>query len=99
MQKGDLPLLIENLGDDLKDKQGRTQDLEERIAKLKSDRNMFEKEVEASKAQLKKYDEQLYAVKNNKEYDAISLEIDTKEGRKLKSWKARSSRRSKKKSN
>ncbi len=78
MQKGDLPLLIENLGDDLKDKQSRTQSLEERIAKLKSDRSMFEKEVDASKAQLKKYDEQLYAVKNNKEYDAISLEIDTK---------------------
>lgn len=78
LQKGDLPVLIESLDDDLKDKKAQSSELQARIEKLQSDRRMFEKEVEASKAQLKKYDDQLYAVKNNKEYDAISLEIDTK---------------------
>lgn len=78
LQKGDLPALIEHLQEDLQEKNERSSELEEKTNKMQSDRRMFEKEVEASKAQLKKYEEQLYRVQNNKEYDAISLEIDTK---------------------
>ena len=78
LQKGDLPVLIEHLEEDLEDKKNRSTELEEKVNKLQSDRRMFDKEMEASKAQLKKYEEQLYRVQNNKEYDAISLEIDTK---------------------
>jgi predicted nucleic acid-binding Zn-ribbon protein len=78
LQKGDLPALIEHLREDLKEKEERSSELEEKVNKMQSDRRMFEKEVEASKTQLKKYEEQLYKVQNNKEYDAISLEIDTK---------------------
>ena len=78
LQKGDLPALIEQLEEDLADKKSRSTELEEKVGKLQSDRRMFDKEMEASKAQLKKYEEQLYRVQNNKEYDAISLEIDTK---------------------
>ncbi len=78
LQKGDLPALIENLENDLHEKKTKIEELGERIEKLQSDRRMFEKEVDASKAQLKKFEDQLYQVQNNKEYDAISLEIDTK---------------------
>jgi predicted nucleic acid-binding Zn-ribbon protein len=78
LQKGDLPMLIEQLQEDLKEKKERSSELEETVNKMQRDRRMFEKEVDASKAQLKKYEEQLYKVQNNKEYDAISLEIDTK---------------------
>jgi predicted nucleic acid-binding Zn-ribbon protein len=35
-------------------------------------------EIEAGNEKLKQYEEQLYKVQTNKEYDAISLEIDTK---------------------
>jgi predicted nucleic acid-binding Zn-ribbon protein len=39
---------------------------------------MFQMEIEASKEKLTRYEDQLYQVQTNKEYDAISLEIDTK---------------------
>lgn len=78
LQKGDLPVVIEDLDQSLRDKKDTSDQLKERIEKLKADRKLFEKEIEASKEQLKKYEDQLYTVKNNKEYDAISMEIDTK---------------------
>jgi len=52
--------------------------MKEKKGNLRNDRKLFEKEISASKTQLKKYEDQLYSVKTNKEYDAISLEIDTK---------------------
>lgn len=78
LQKGDLPMIIEQLKEDSEEKKSRSVELEEQVGKLQSDRRMFEKEIDASKAQLKKYEDQLYKVQNNKEYDAIALEIDTK---------------------
>ena len=78
LQKGDLPTLIEQAEEDLTAKQELLKELNEKRDKMESDRKMFEMEVEASRIQLKKYEEQLYQVKTNKEYDAISLEIDTK---------------------
>jgi len=78
LQKGDLPLLIEGTQGDLEEKKEMKTELEEKIKKLLKDRKMYEAEVLASQEQLKKYEDQLYQVKTNKEYDAISLEIDTK---------------------
>ncbi|MEL6823757.1 MAG: hypothetical protein AAFP70_18520, partial [Calditrichota bacterium] len=78
LQKGDLPSMISNLNEDLSERREKTAGFQETVDKLRSDRKMFQAESEASKAQLKKYEEQLYKVQNNKEYDAISLEIDTK---------------------
>ncbi len=78
LQKGDLPTVIEQIGSDLHQKKSRSTELEEQTQKLHKDRKIFEKEIEASKQQLKKYEEQLYHVQNNKEYDALTLEIDTK---------------------
>jgi len=78
LQKGDLPMIIEQLKEDREEKKNRSVELEEQVGKLQSDRRMFEKEIDASKVQLKKFEDQLYKVQNNKEYDAIALEIDTK---------------------
>lgn len=78
LQRGDLPSIIDHLTSDLEEKQNVSNELQEKIDRLQTDRKMFEKEIEASKELLKKYEDQLYQVKNNKEYDAISLEIDTK---------------------
>ncbi len=78
LQKGDLPMMIEEAEQDLKDKQDRRDELQEKISKGEADRRMFQSEIEASKEKLKKYEDQLYSVQTNKEYDAISLEIDTK---------------------
>lgn len=78
LQKGDLPMIIEGMEEELADKTQKATDIDENKQKLQNDRKIFEKEIEASKSQLKKYEEKLYHVQNNKEYDAISLEIDTK---------------------
>lgn len=78
MQKGDLPQLIETVGEDIKEKKAEAEQLKEQREKMESDRKLYEKEIEASKGLFKKYEDQLYQVKTNKEYDAISLEMDTK---------------------
>ncbi|RMF57754.1 MAG: hypothetical protein D6748_10475 [Calditrichaeota bacterium] len=78
LQRGELPTIIESLTEEIKEKTERLNEITESISKMQSDRRMFEKEVEASKIQLKKYEDQLYQVQNNREYDAISSEIDTK---------------------
>ncbi len=78
LQKGDLPMVIEEAENDLQEKLEAKNELAQKIEKLGLDRRMFEGEIEASKNILKKYEDQLYSVQTNKEYDAISLEIDTK---------------------
>lgn len=78
LQKGDLPMMIEEAEENLKEKIDRKKELEERLEKGSADRKMFQMEIDASKEKLKVYEEQLYQVTTNKEYDAISLEIDTK---------------------
>ncbi len=78
LQKGDLPLMIEEAEEDLESKIQEKQEIERGIQKGEADRRMFQMEIEASNEKLKQYEEQLYKVQTNKEYDAISLEIDTK---------------------
>lgn len=78
LQKGDLPHLIERTDEELSEKTEMQDELVKKSEKLVADRRMYQLELDASKNQLKKYEDQLYQVKTNKEYDAISLEIDTK---------------------
>jgi predicted nucleic acid-binding Zn-ribbon protein len=78
LQKGDLPVIIQETEEDLEMKLADKKENEESIQKGEADRRMFQLEIEASNAKLKQYEEQLYRVQTNKEYDAISLEIDTK---------------------
>jgi len=78
LQKGDLPYMIEEAETDLESKFVKKKELEDIIAKGEADCRMFQMEIEAGNDKLKQYEEQLYKVQTNKEYDAISLEIDTK---------------------
>lgn len=78
LQKGDLPLMIDELETELEVKKTEMEELDKNIKKGEADRRMFQMEIEASNEKLKQYEEQLYKVQTNKEYDAISLEIDTK---------------------
>ena len=78
LQKGDLPFMIDEAENDLEHKVTTKKELEDNIQKGEADRRMFQMEIEAGNEKLKQYEEQLYKVQTNKEYDAISLEIDTK---------------------
>ena len=74
--KGDLPIIVEkteNLVNNLKDEVVNNIDAIKEIEKTIRELGF---KVEDSNEKLKKYKDQLYLVKSNKEYDAISLEID-----------------------
>lgn len=77
--KGDLPQKVQSLSVQVRETNAW---LEQKIAEKQSmsaERIAITNEVEILKQKLKKYKVQLYAVKNNKEYDAITTEIETSE--------------------
>ena len=74
--KGDLPIIVEkteNLVNNLKDEVVNNIDAIKEIEKTIRELGF---KVEDSNEKLKKYKDQLYLVKSNKEYDALMLEID-----------------------
>ncbi|RMD89077.1 MAG: hypothetical protein D6813_11180 [Calditrichaeota bacterium] len=74
--KGDLPQQVEQLQRELNEYQEQLKTLEKEQEELKKARLHWEGEVKVLEQQLDKYQNQLYSVKTNREYDAISVEID-----------------------
>jgi uncharacterized protein len=82
---------LDELMDDRGDLPTIVTDLEEKLAKAKNKLESYEQEIKSSKLRIKevelllneaqekldKYNNQLYQVKTNKEYDAITTEIET----------------------
>ena len=78
-ERGDLPQKVEELNSQVIDVRN---DLEKKIEakeSLISEKASLDNEAVLLGEQLKKYKVQLYQVKTNKEYDAITLEIETSE--------------------
>lgn len=77
--RGDLPLRVNALNAKIKEMQDQIDEKE----KLKNDsleqRKTNETEIERLTGSLKKFKAQLYQVRNNKEYDALTKEIDHSE--------------------
>lgn len=76
--RGDLPLVIDEMKKNVQEKEEFLTACEQAVEQLRSDRKMFEMDLEENKERLKRYEEMLYEVKNNKEYDQIQLEIETR---------------------
>lgn len=75
--KGDLPQQVRKLESDLNGlKIEHTKDKNE-LEEVKRSKLHWEGELKAFQEKLRKYQEQLYAVTSNREYDAITLEIDS----------------------
>jgi len=77
--KGDLPEQVEELKANLTDlynKLAKTRDDYEITQKMKRE---YQADIETLTEKLNKYQEQIYSVKNNKEYDAITIEIENLE--------------------
>lgn len=75
-ERGDLPLIVNDLKAKLDTKKNDlTQYLEEK-KKQKLRQKEVKLTIEEAKAKLEKYEEQLYQVRTNKEYDAITNETD-----------------------
>lgn len=74
--KGDLPQRIEAISEEIAHLQAAMEDKQTEIDKLQALQRDATAELEMLQERLKKYQQQLYQVKTNKEYDAITLEMD-----------------------
>jgi predicted nucleic acid-binding Zn-ribbon protein len=78
--KGDLPQRVKKLKMELQEARDHFNKIKIDLEETKKARLHWEGKVKALQDKLTKYQNQLYEVKTNKEYDAITLEIDgTKE--------------------
>ncbi len=78
-KKGDLPNRVNALKSEMESLQQQLDEKTEKNREESSLRSRQENELELLRQQLKKYQKQLYQVKTNKEYDAITLEIEETE--------------------
>ena len=75
-ERGDLPLIVEELQAKLDVKNGELKRRKEELKTSKVRQRELELLLDDLKEKLAKYEEQLYQVKTNKEYDAITVETD-----------------------
>jgi predicted nucleic acid-binding Zn-ribbon protein len=74
--RGELPLEVEDLEDEVAGLNTRISNLEEDASNLETEINNKKQSIEDSKALMKKYDEQQKNVRNNREFDSLSKEIE-----------------------
>jgi uncharacterized protein len=77
--QGDLPLDVSMLESKISEAEVKSTSLSDSIQETLSKRNSIDDEIATLKAKNDKYKSQLYSVKNNKEYDALTKEIDNAE--------------------
>ena len=77
--RGDLPVAVETLRSRMNQIKKEAEEKEEQRLSSLEKRKENEEEVEKLKANQKKFKAQLYNVRNNKEYDALTKEIDHSE--------------------
>lgn len=77
--RGDLPLAVNNLNSRIQGIKDQIDEKEEEKKNSLKTRKDNDEEVERLTANLKKFKSQLYSVRNNKEYDALTKEIDHSE--------------------
>ncbi|HNR66515.1 MAG TPA: hypothetical protein PKN04_03950 [bacterium] len=79
LSRGDLPKRVEQLKTELQRQQEKSDALHASVETSQQQKRLQEGELAELKEKLKKYQQQLFQVKNNKEYDAITLEIEQAE--------------------
>ncbi len=75
--KGDLPQIVTNLQEDIDILSIRLKKSTDRLKQIQIERDEINLDIQDKKEHQKKYEEQLYLVTSNKEYDAFTVEIDT----------------------
>jgi len=75
-ERGDLPLIVEELESKFSQKNAEFKEKQEELKSSKIRQRELELVIEESKEKLGKFEEQLYQVKTNKEYDAITVQTD-----------------------
>lgn len=74
--KGDLPETVRDLKKEIAEIQAKADAKQTFIDEFVASRNSADNDIKDFEEKLKKYKEQQYQVRNNKEYDAITKEID-----------------------
>lgn len=80
LEKGDLPNLVDKLHDEISKREIEVKELEDRLAEIGKQKRSNDGQIQLLRMKLEKYKEQLYTVTTNREYDAITAEIDTARG-------------------
>jgi uncharacterized protein len=79
--KGDLPHLVEVLEKRLRDREQLRKTLEETVKSSIIRRDQIDLEIVTTKEKIEKYKEQQFQIKTNKQYDALTREIDLSQER------------------
>lgn len=74
--RGELPLEVQDLEDEVEGLETRLSNLKSEIAELEKAIISKNNEITSSQALIKKYEEQQNNVRNNREYDSLSKEIE-----------------------
>lgn len=74
--RGELPLEVQDLEDELAGLDTRIEHLKEEVKELNDSAVTKKQEIKKSEELIKKYSEQLDNVRNNREYDALSKEVE-----------------------
>lgn len=75
--RGDLPNQVSRLNQELEEAEKSLDEKEEKLRVYKKERGITEMEIKALEGKQKKYQTQLFEVKTNREYDAVTHEIET----------------------
>ncbi|MBZ0264877.1 hypothetical protein K8I28_09425 [bacterium] len=76
-EKGDLPKIVVRLTDEMETKQSELENHRTRVSDIGKERRDLDNQIQMTQVKLKKYQEQLYSVTTNREYDAITSEIES----------------------
>ncbi len=74
--RGELPLEVQDLEDDIAGLETRLGNLREEVASLEKSIQKKNNEITGSEALIKKYEDQQKNVRNNREFDSLSKEIE-----------------------
>ncbi len=74
--RGELPLEVQDLEDEIEGLQTRVQNFEDEVIKLEEYITNKKNEIKDAQASIKKYTEQQNNVRNNREFDSLSKEIE-----------------------
>ena len=74
--KGELPMEVNDLEDEVAGLQTRTGKLDQQIKDMEAEISQHKANIKESQALIEKYDKQMTNVKNNREYEALSKELE-----------------------
>src|SRR4051812_15830871 len=74
--RGELPLEVSDLEDTVAGLQTRLENVTEEVAELENQMNEKKQSIKDFQSNIKKYEAQQSKVRNNREYDAISKEVE-----------------------